>query len=55
MLNNQIMDLLPGNQRMYYSISTISKTTNSSELEQMNMDYSTEFLNSLEGYGLPPH
>lgn len=47
-INNTIVNILPGQEKMFLSLNTISK-------ECDHFLFSTEFLNSLHLSGLPPH
>ena len=47
-INSQIQNLLPGDAKCYASIDTVTD-------EAQSVSYPTEFLNSLEPPGLPPH
>ncbi len=50
LINNQIIERLEGDLKIYHSIDSID-----SDNEQEAVNYPTEFLNSLTPSGLPPH
>ena len=50
MINNEIIDKLPGNSKIYNSIDSIA-----TDDHHVQNQYPTEFLNSLTVSGLPPH
>lgn len=49
-INSKVIDLLPGKEKVYFSVNHLI-TENENEILQ----FSSEFLNSLELSGLPPH
>ena len=52
-INQHILSLLPSDSKTYYSCDTISPSHGN--VDELNLLYLEEFLNSLNFNGLPPH